>query len=355
MNLKLPKLYFIISTALILTGIATMTVGAIRVQDDRDKHMTSKIEYFEDISNLDICLSQGDLYLQKNTENNTACTVEFVNMLESVELYSENGILYVKDDRSMNFQFFSIGFLNPTPSEIRVTLPEQEYQQVMLKLNTGDCHISDLQCEILNLDSDIGNCEINQTKVQNECIIDSGTGSVRIQNIHAGKTSFLCDIGDFNLENCEMQSLELATGTGSLKLNTVTVQENFSIESSVGDIVAEELTCSGNMNIEQGTGECMIQGADFSGTVTASTDIGDISFYDIIVKNNLTLDSDTGDVLLHVIGDSDNYAVDCSACVGDVYLNHVKVKQLDLNQEADYQIVIKNDIGDVELSFEDVI
>nr|MDE5737702.1 hypothetical protein [Oscillospiraceae bacterium] len=149
LNMKFPKLYWIISVALIGVGISNMLIGGIRAKADREKHLISRTENFESISDLDIHLTEGDVYLQKG-EKDSVCTVELVNVSDSVEVYSENEILYIKDEDSFHLQFFNFDFFDSGTSQIKVTLPEQEYQQVMIKLNIGNCYISDLQCDIFD-------------------------------------------------------------------------------------------------------------------------------------------------------------------------------------------------------------
>lgn len=351
-NLKFPKLYWVISVALIGVGISNMLIGAIRAKADREKHLISRVESFENISDLDLHLTEGDLYLQKG-EKDSVCTVEFINISDSVELYSENEKLYIKDDRSLELKFFNFDWFNSVTSQIKITLPEQEYQQVIVKLDVGDCYINDLQCDILNLNSDIGNCKINNLQVQNDCDINSGTGSIKLQNSHAGTTNLNCDIGDCNLENFETEYLEMESGTGEVRLNHITTQNYFSIDSSIGDVYAENLICSGNTKIENNTGDCNIQDSNFSGDITGSFDIGEVEFNHIKLEGNLDLIGDTGDITVQIIGNPDNYGLNCTTDIGDVYLNHVKTKQLATSQNAKYQIVIESDIGDIELNFEE--
>ncbi|MDE7093898.1 MAG: hypothetical protein K2O52_03185, partial [Oscillospiraceae bacterium] len=84
LNMKFPKLYWIISVALIGVGISNMLIGGIRAKADREKHLISRTENFEAISDLDINFTEGDIYLQKG-EKDSVCTVELVNVSDSVE------------------------------------------------------------------------------------------------------------------------------------------------------------------------------------------------------------------------------------------------------------------------------
>ncbi|MDE6004707.1 MAG: DUF4097 domain-containing protein [Oscillospiraceae bacterium] len=349
-NVKFPKLYWVISAILVITGIMMIFIGTIRAKADREKHLISQIESFEHISDLDIHLTEGDIYLQKG-EKDSVCTVEFINISDSVEVYSENEKLYIKDDSSFNLQFFNFGFFDFVTSQIKITLPEQEYQQVMIKLNIGNCYISHLQCDIFDFIFDVGDCKIDNLQVQNDCNINSGTGSIQLQDSHAGKTNLKCDIGDCNLENFETEYLEIQSGTGEVRLKQITTQNYFSVDSSIGDVYAENLTCSGNTRLEVNTGDCNIQNSNFSGDVTGSFNIGDVEFNHIKLEGNLDLTGDTGDITVQIIDNPDNYGLNCETGVGDIYLNHVKTKQLATSQNAKYQIAIQNDLGDIEVNF----
>ncbi|MBD5142415.1 MAG: DUF4097 domain-containing protein [Ruminococcus sp.] len=350
LNMKFPKLYWIISVALIGVGISNMLIGGIRAKADREKHLISRTENFESISDLDINLTEGEIYLQKG-EKDSVCTVELINVSDSVEVYSENETLYLKDEDSFHLQFFHFDVFNSAISQIKITLPEQEYQQVMIKLNIGNCYISDLQCDIFNLLFDVGDCKIDNLQVQNDCNVNSGTGSIQLQDSHAGKTNLNCEIGSCHVENFETEYLEVASGTGEMILNHITTENYFNLNSSIGDVYAENLICSGDTSIEVNTGDCKIQNSDFSGTVTANFNIGEAEFTNLNLEGNLNLTSDTGDITLQIIGNPDNYGLNCMTDVGDIYLNHVKTKQLATSQNAKYQIAIQNDIGDIEVNF----
>ncbi|MDE6708290.1 MAG: DUF4097 domain-containing protein [Oscillospiraceae bacterium] len=349
-NIKFPKLYWAVSVGLVGLGISNMLIGAIRAKADREKHLISQIESFETISDLDINLTEGDIYLQKG-EKDSVCTVEFINVSDSVEVYSENETLYLKDEDSFHLQFFHFDVFNSATSQIKITLPEQEYQQVMIKLNIGNCYISDLQCDVFDFIFDVGDCKIDNLQVENDCNINSGTGSMKLQDSHAGKTNLKCDIGDCNIENFETESLEIESGTGEVIVKNITTQNYFSVDSSIGDVYAENLTCSGSTKIEANTGDCNIQNSNFSGNVIGSFNVGEAEFNRIKLEGDLDLTGDTGDITVQIVDNPDNYGLHCETGVGDIYLNHVKTKQLATSQNAKYQIAIQNDIGDIEINF----
>ena len=309
-----------------------------------------RTENFESISDLDINLTEGEIYLQKG-EKDSVCTVELINVSDSVEVYSENETLYLKDEDSFHLQFFHFDVFNSAISQIKITLPEQEYQQVMIKLNIGNCYISDLQCDIFNLLFDVGDCKIDNLQVQNDCNVNSGTGSIQLQDSHAGKTNLNCEIGDCHIENFETEYLEIASGTGEVRLKQITTQNYFSVDSSIGDVYAENLTCSGSTKIETSTGDCNIQNSNFSGNVIGSFNVGEAEFNHIKLEGDLDLTGDTGDITVQIVDNPDNYGLHCETGVGDIYLNHVKTKQLATSQNAKYQIAIQNDIGDIEINF----
>lgn len=314
MNLKFPGIYWAISAGLILTGIVCMTAGAVRAESDRAKHLVQKEEVFADISEFDISVSKGKVILQKDPEI-TQCKVEISSISDSVKMDSQNEILQIRDTRKQAMQFVQFGFLSPVSTEIKITVPEQRYKQVKVKLDTGDCSVSGLQAEKLWIDSDVGNCKI---------------------------------------ADCEIEALKLETDTGETELKNSNIRQSCILKSDIGAVRAENLSCSGKTEIELGTGDCRIENAVFSGNVQAESDIGAMNLQNITLDGSLHLDADTGDVSVSVNGEEENFVFECFSDLGPVSLDHRETGNIQNRiSDADQRnkIKISTDIGSIDLCF----
>ncbi len=291
-----------------------MTAGGVRAESDRKKNLTRQEEVFEDISKFDISLAEGTISLEKDPEIKE-CKVEITSISDTVQLQSQDGILQIRDKRKQVVQFMYFGFLHPVSTEIKITVPEQEYQQATIKINTGDCSVSGLEIEELWMDSDIGNCTVT---------------------------------------DCEIQKFNLETSTGDIELKRCEIQSHFTLDSDVGKVRAEDLSCAGETAIKLGTGDCQIENTTFSGAVQAENDVGSVNLRNITLDGSLQLDTGTGDVSVSVNGREEDFALNCSSDIGSVTVNQQKtgnIRNSISSTDQKKKLSITTDVGDIDLYF----
>ncbi|MDE5752944.1 MAG: DUF4097 domain-containing protein [Oscillospiraceae bacterium] len=314
MNLKFPKVYWAVSAGLILSGIVCMTAGAVRAESDRKKHLIQQEETFENISAFDIFLAEGAVSLEKDSTI-TECMVEITSISDTIEMDSQDGTLQIRDKRKHFVQFMNFGFLHPVSTEIKIVVPEQQYQQAKIEIDIGNCSVSGLQMEELWIDSDVGDC---------------------------------------NIADCEIKAFKLETSTGNTELKNSSIQENCILDSDVGAVHAENLSCFGETEIKLSTGDCQIENATFSGTVQAESDVGAMNLQNITMNGSLHLHADTGDISVSVNGKEEDFALECFSDIGSVSLNHREIGNIrnsisDTDQRN--KIIISTDVGSIDLSF----
>ena len=314
MNLKFPKVYWAVSAGLILSGIVCMTAGAVRAESDRKKHLTQQEETFENISAFDIFLAEGAVSLEKDSTI-TECMVEITSISDTIEMDSQDGTLQIRDKRKHFVQFMNFGFLHPVSTEIKIVVPEQQYQQAKIEIDIGNCSVSGLQMEELWIDSDVGDCTV---------------------------------------ADCGIQTLKLETSTGNTELKNSSIQEKCILDSDVGAVHAENLSCFGETEIKLSTGDCQIENTTFFGAVQAENDVGSVDFRNITLDGSLLLDTGTGDVSVSVNGKEDDFALECSSDIGSVTVNQQKtgnIRNSISDTDPRSKIIISTDVGSIDLVF----
>lgn len=314
-DLKFPRTYWIVSSVLVLSGIACMIAGAVRVKADRNANLVCTKEEFPDISKLDVAVSAGNVILEQDPEIQT-CTVEITSVSDNIHMNSQDGTLQIRDTGKQMIQIFSFGVMHLETTEIKITVPAETYQQIKITSDVGECRVSGVDATEFRLNSSVGN---------------------------------------FQISDCSVDTLNLETGTGDTRIENVTVAKYCDLDSDIGMLTAKNLTCAGKTELDLGTGDCRIENAVFSGTVQAESDIGAIHMQQITLDGSLTIDADTGDVSVSVNGRKDDFVLQCSSDVGDVRVDQIKTGRIQqINNNTNYNnknIIISTDIGSINLDF----
>lgn len=163
--------------------------------------------YEEDIKDLEIKSTAGDITFEKSTDENIRVVVygKDMNNLE-VTLKEDN----LKVDYSEYRTIFSFGVVL---KDIIIYIPEQYSNYINIKANYGDIEITDLENATINIEEDCGDIELGKIK---NAEIDNSYGDIKVDTV---------------LNKCKIKN-----DCGDIKINNLQIQENSSIDSSLGDV-----------------------------------------------------------------------------------------------------------------------
>ncbi|MBR5791484.1 MAG: DUF4097 family beta strand repeat protein [Ruminiclostridium sp.] len=159
--------------------------------------------------------------------------------------------------------------------EMAVYLPETQYGDLIITSGGGD----------LNIPSNF---------VFDVALVVSASGDVTFRGAAERSLTLQTASGDILAENVRAETMQAATASGTMTLNTVTVGENLVLDSSSGDLDLTNVEC---------------------GELTANSSSGSMDWAGVLVWGTLRMDTASGDIRLM---DCDASALYLSSSSGDI-------------------------------------
>lgn len=140
--------------------------------------------------------------------------------------------------------------------------------------------------------------------------IDSGAGTINIDNLSSKKIEFDLGAGDTTIKNINTDEIKMNTGAGSLKIDNGIIH-NLDLDLGVGEttITAQIL---GNSKLDTGVGELNLKllGIKDDYKIKVSKDLGKIKIDDVSINND------------EVVGYGNNF-IDISGGIGQINISYV--------------------------------
>lgn len=234
---------------LVLSGKVNM-FGGFKSLGRRDTNIIWDESYKkEDIQNIDISSSAGDITIERSTDDTIRVVVYGQDSSDAKVDLAENKLKIDNLEYTKNWSFF-----NSYVKDIIVYIPSDYSNEINIKNNYGDCKVIDLENSTIDIDADCG--DITLGKIKN-VTIKSAYGDVNINNV--------------------LDKVEIESDCGDIKIDNLQLKENSSIKSDYGDVKIKQIN---------------------DVYIDASVDLGDVK-----IKNNnrlseitLKIESDCGDV-----------------------------------------------------------
>lgn len=281
----------IVAAALIISGGLLFLVGMQRADFNFTQKPVQKVYTASgSFQNIQIDTGVCDVRFFK-TDGDLVVHCPKTERLEYTVLV-EDGVLRISAmDMRKWYDFIGI---NLTEAKMTVYLPEDQFESLYIKTNTGDI-------------------EIPQGFFFDTVVIHSDTGDIDFAATVAEQLDAKVSTGDIDIANTTVGQLELHSSTGDMELENIQVSSNANLRSSTGRISAENMVCTilhtqsstGNtalenvlaedsMHITTTTGRVSIQNCDAE-SVTIKTDTGDVTGNFLSPKWFIT-ETDTGDI-----------------------------------------------------------
>lgn len=270
-------------------GIKTVTFGWGGVKVGEDTRGESFSQVYSGIKSMDIDVDLRDVVLVQGSEFKVEC--KDIGTDVKLVVTEEQGKLTVKDkwDKKFSFNIFGFTFNNDGDTDVTITYPAGNMDDIKISMDSGSLEISDLVVGNLKLHSDLGN--------------------IKMKNIEAKSIDASLDSGDLDM---------YATKTKDLKYDL-----------DLGSLYAEGFTAV-NINGKISSGNTKIVGS-FTGTADMSGDLGSVD--------------------LMLSGTEDQYSYDLAADLGNVKLNSQKTDGTIIKEYGNKpKMKIRTDSGDITIT-----
>ena len=265
---KIIKIIILSIIAIALTGIMIILIkdkdfNYINILSYKSELILEK-EYKEDIKDFDISSDLSNVTIRK-TESDVISIKVYGNKRDEVTTDIKDNTLYIKNDNSTNIcLFFCI--MN---SKIEIMVPKEEYDNLKIKLVSGDIELGDIKFNNINASSKSGDIKLDEaTKVDINLVsgninfkeIDNGTiytTSGNITGTTVNEINAKTISGDIRISNVN-KACQITATSGNINISNLNILNKSTLKTISGnvtvnkskDIYIEASTISGNINIE---------------------------------------------------------------------------------------------------------
>ena len=148
---------------------------------------------------------------------------------------SELKINIGKQRRFFNISFFDFDFLNRL--EVRVYMPEKQFNSLVVKSEVGNVNVKDVQVDYLTAETDVANMTIESVHTKS-MVVETNVGNVMLENIE-GKLHAESDVGNITIRNeLITNDMTLLSDVGKIELTVPRIPDNitFDADSSIGNV-----------------------------------------------------------------------------------------------------------------------
>lgn len=139
--------------------------------------------------------------------------------------------------------------------------------------------------------------------------IDTGAGTINIDNLNSNKIAFDLGAGDTTIKNINVNEIKMNTGAGTLKI--------------ANGIIS-------NMDLDLGVGEA---------NITAQ------------ILGNSKLDTGVGELNLNLLGIKDDYKIKVSKDIGEIRIDNTSIKDGEVIGNGNNFIDVSGGIGQINISY----
>lgn len=201
----------------------------------QQEQLVSKIEYFQDITSLEINSDYASLQIQEGDEY----SVEFINISDRAVLEKRgNGTLVVDASYEENWWLESLfsgsSWYQSEDSTVVVTLKKDAVlDSVLLNTGSGKNVIENFKTDQMEID--IGSGSFFASNIQaNDCLIDSGSGSISFEQSEIGDLDLNTGSGRFYYGGSLGKNIHIDGGSGSITFDLLGVYEEYNFEVDTG-------------------------------------------------------------------------------------------------------------------------
>ena len=273
---------FVVALVIGLVGsIINVTTNEVEEKTYELNNNIDDININVDVTDINIIYSENVSKVVVKENSNTKIKVEFENDILTITQEKN----YKWYDYIMNFNDNNVTIyinskidsdLNITGSTGDVCIQEGfKFDDVNIKLSTGDTKISSMECDTLSLECSTGSVDVTDSNVSETVNVRTTTGSIKLNNLKCNTLDITGSTGDVVLSEVNVVGdMSLVTTSGDVKLDNFDAN-NITIETSTGD-VRGSIKTSKFFITKTSTGEVEVHDTRDGGVCKITTSTGDI-------------------------------------------------------------------------------
>lgn len=231
---KLIKLVLFFGIVLVIVGAVLLGVAVkSKAFTKDDKIIYNEYEITEEFSNFDIDVTTADIYFIKSEDNKVKVECSDREKRKCNVLVEDNTLKITEENNTKWIErFFEISFKS---IKVKMYLPSKVYNDVKVKITTGDVKISNFRCNSLDIKATTGDIKLVDTIATGNIKVNLTTGDIDFEKIDANELYFKATTGDISGDILTAKTFKVKTTTGDKKYPDTTGNV-CEIKTTTGDV-----------------------------------------------------------------------------------------------------------------------
>ncbi|MFD1781522.1 DUF4097 family beta strand repeat-containing protein [Fredinandcohnia salidurans] len=297
------KLSFVALLLVVIGGIGSaVTYGSVNKEVSIHENIPIKNE---SITSIQVNVDSTDVeFIPVPTMEEARVELVGRGVEKTIQEFSveEDGQTLSVSLQSKNEKWFNFNFYIPTLT-LKIFAPEKMYQHVNIKGFSSDLLVENLQATTINLATDSGEVKL-ETITSEEMTVKTFSGDIHMEHVQ-GAIETKTDSGDLYVQDAPVTTFGAITFSGDIKLEKIKGALNTKTDS--GDVLISTSEISKAINIKTFSGDIKIEAEKEPTDVQfeVSTFSGDVNLFDKY-QNKATvgegtiliqLETDSGDII----------------------------------------------------------
>ena len=213
------------------------------------------------ITGIDAELCYSDLEISAGRSS----YIEWEDMNRSTVSYQiTDGILTIREEQNDNL---SLNLFGDNDSSIEISLPADTVLSLNIASDLGDLELENIPVSTLEYSGDLGDLDIENTTVD-QITAEAGTGDIQLENCTIGSAALAVGMGDIKISGTVSGDVSAGSGMGDvkIKLNGSASDYSFDLSTDMGELEFNNSHIQGSY----------VQSNASTPLITAKTGMGDV-------------------------------------------------------------------------------
>lgn len=210
------------------------------------------------IRNIELESNSLDVHFVRGTSSDAVLTLQgraSKSVIDNLRFdYSQNDdSLHITLEEKTGFQ---IGF-NWSSVNLTVALPEQAWQDLNIKLNSGDVQLDDQQFANVDIEVNSGDIKAERLSATDNLMIDIGSGDAELEEVSGSSIDLQANSGDITVKDFTADRIAFEVGNGDIFFGDGTA--SFMGSTRSGDMTIEVDELLHDSELETGSGDITVE------------------------------------------------------------------------------------------------
>lgn len=262
-----------------LIFVSAVFVSSCYEDDSYGELLTYESEETTDMLEIDLDIRHIEIIM---TDEDFITLTYHEHEDDTWQISETDGTMTVKQNRKTTFKFFQFGTADDELVQLEVYLPKSFNGSMDLFTAVGRIEIDPaelLNIESLDVHTNVGQVKLENIVITDDLTIDSSTGDISVESVAADTVEISVSTGKVTLEDVQTGDLDIRSSTGSVKVINGTITGDLDVENSTGDIVISNTTARA-FDLRSSTGSITMTVFDDSEfSFDLETTLGDVTVF----------------------------------------------------------------------------